>query len=305
MSGRLEALARGRWTLKLFVVRDNFLLFYPAGGAERPEGVIGLEGAQLEAGPESVDETERDRCFELTSANRRYVLRASDSISAKEWVDSIAAASKVSVDSKYELLEVLGQGSFSSVRKAKKKDTGEVFAIKVIDKQMLGSKKDSILTEIAILNQVRHPNVIRFFDIFESKRHLFLVMELLEGGELYDRIVKKKRFTETDACRIIKQIVDAISYLHKKNIVHRDLKPENILFDTDKDDANVKITDFGLSKFWDPNKSMLRTVCGSPGYVGMDLSSYFFKEIAPEVLEAKGYTDQVDMWSVGVILYVM
>ena len=135
--------------------------------------------------------------------------------------------------------------------------------------------------------------------MLDTPRHLYIVLELLTGGELFDRIVQKGRFTEQQAANITKQLGSALKYLHSIRIVHRDLKPENIIYKTKADDALIKITDFGLGRDMgqDPKeptyRKTLNTACGTPGYV------------APEILKAHPYDEYVDLWSCGVILYIM
>jgi len=136
------------------------------------------------------------------------------------------------------------------------------------------------------------PNIVALDDIYESGGHLYLIMQLVSGGELFDRIVEKGFYTERDASRLIFQVLDAVKYLHDLGIVHRDLKPENLLYYSLDEDSKIMISDFGLSKMEDPG-SVLSTACGTPGYV------------APEVLAQKPYSKAVDCWSIGVIAYIL
>jgi len=147
--------------------------------------------------------------------------------------------------------------------------------------------------EIEIMSSVTHKNVIRLYEIYDEPKQMFLVMELVTGGELFDRIVKKSSYSEFEAALTIRTLCDALSYLHKKQIVHRDLKPENILYASDAEDADIKVADFGLARVVS-GKDMMKTACGTPGYV------------APEILKNQGYdSSAVDMWSAGVILYIL
>eukprot|EP00741_Cyanophora_paradoxa_P006671 tig00001030_g6452.t1 len=176
--------------------------------------------------------------------------------------------------------------ALTRIRKADK----EKFAIRMMDRKDLDDA--SIQTEIDILSKVQHPHIVSLYDVYQSKEKLYLVMELLTGGELYDRIVEKGSFTEKDASKVIATIGRAIKLLHDLGIAHRDLKPENLLYATEGPDAEIKLTDFGLSKMFKEDQAM-KTICGSPLYV------------APEVLASKGYDLAVDLWSLGVILYVL
>uniref|UniRef100_A0A8C2L5U2 non-specific serine/threonine protein kinase n=1 Tax=Cyprinus carpio TaxID=7962 RepID=A0A8C2L5U2_CYPCA len=184
------------------------------------------------------------------------------------------------------------RGAFSEVFLAEEKKTQRLVAIKCIPKKALQGKENSIENEIAVLHRIKHENIVSLEDIFESQSHLYLVMQLVSGGELFDRIVEKGFYTERDASKLIRQILDAVKYLHDMGIVHRDLKPENLLYYSMEEDSNIMISDFGLSKIED-SASVMSTACGTPGYV------------APEVLAQKPYSKAVDCWSIGVISYIL
>eukprot|EP01100_Stratorugosa_tubuloviscum_P000389 TRINITY_DN1084_c0_g1_i1.p1 TRINITY_DN1084_c0_g1~~TRINITY_DN1084_c0_g1_i1.p1 ORF type:complete len:295 (-),score=67.79 TRINITY_DN1084_c0_g1_i1:822-1706(-) len=191
----------------------------------------------------------------------------------------------------YDLGEELGRGAFSVVKKCTLKETRQEYAVKIINKKNLGADIVRLETEIEILQRVNHPNVISLKDLFDSPTSLYIVMELVTGGELFDKIVEKGNYTEKDAAQLVIKIVNAIDYLHEQNIAHRDLKPENLLLKSPEDDTEVKLADFGLSKIVGAQAMM--TACGTPGYV------------APEILSATGYDKEVDMWSIGVITYIL
>jgi calcium/calmodulin-dependent protein kinase I len=194
---------------------------------------------------------------------------------------------------KYELKKELGRGAFSVVKLAVNKKTKEKVAIKVIDRANVGKDYEkNLLMEMEILQRVHHPNIIQLHEMIEEDNKIYFAMELVTGGELFDRIVEKGSYTEEDAKVLVRKIVSAIEYLHDMNIAHRDLKPENLLVKSIADDTEVKIADFGLSKIIDEQK-MMQTACGTPGYV------------APEVLNAEGYDKEVDLWSIGVITYIL
>ncbi|KAL0978138.1 hypothetical protein UPYG_G00166630 [Umbra pygmaea] len=192
----------------------------------------------------------------------------------------------------YDFKEVLGTGAFSEVVLAEEKGTQRLVAIKCIPKKALEGKENNIENEIAVLHRIKHTNIVSLEDIFESSSHLYLVMQLVSGGELFDRIVEKGFYTERDASQLIHQILDAVKYLHDMGIVHRDLKPENLLYYSMDEDSKIMISDFGLSKIEDTG-TVMSTACGTPGYV------------APEVLAQKPYSKAVDCWSIGVISYIL
>jgi len=198
---------------------------------------------------------------------------------------------KEHVEKYYTVKDKLGSGSFSVVKLGVNKKTGEEFAIKIIEKKRVGEKK-MMQTEIDILNQVHHPNVIELKEMFETSTHLYLVMELVTGGELFDRIVQQGSFNEKEASYVTRQVLSGVGYLHSIGIVHRDLKPENLLC-ASRDSLDIKITDFGLSKILGTEAVSMFTACGTPSYV------------APEVLKCEGYDKSVDLWSIGVIVYII
>lgn len=203
-----------------------------------------------------------------------------------------AAKKTPTVEDKYILKDVLGTGAFSQVRLAESKDRpGDLHAIKVIDKKALKGKEDSLENEIKVLRRLDHPNVVKLLEAYESKSYVYLVMELVTGGELFDRIVEKGSYTEKDAADLIKQVLSAVAYMHDSGVVHRDLKPENLLYYSPDEDSKIMISDFGLSKMED--SGIMATACGTPGYV------------APEVLAQKPYGKEVDVWSIGVISYIL
>eukprot|EP00033_Pygsuia_biforma_P000104 GCRY01000131.1.p1 GENE.GCRY01000131.1~~GCRY01000131.1.p1 ORF type:complete len:328 (+),score=74.58 GCRY01000131.1:199-1182(+) len=192
----------------------------------------------------------------------------------------------------YEVGSSLGSGSFSFVCHVTEKKSGRHYALKVLKKDKMESHKKMVESEIEILKQVKHKNIVYLHEILETKYAIFLVMEYVNGGELFDWIVDEQFYSERKASLLMKQLFSAILYLHKRNIAHRDLKPENILMSGTKESPILKLADFGLSKITGA-ETLLRTQCGTPGYV------------APEVLLGKGYSLPVDMWSCGVIMYIL
>ncbi|XP_037512493.1 phosphorylase b kinase gamma catalytic chain, skeletal muscle/heart isoform isoform X1 [Rhipicephalus sanguineus] len=203
---------------------------------------------------------------------------------------------------KYEPKEILGRGISSTVRRCINKETGEEFAAKIIDisSDTDGSGPTSLYQatkrEIDVLKRVAgHPYIIELHDVFESTTFIFLVLELCRHGELFDYLTSVVALSEKKTKSIMKQLFEAVEFVHSKGIVHRDLKPENILLD---DDLNVKVTDFGFATQLAESET-LTELCGTPGY------------LAPELLKAsmyessEGYDKQVDIWACGVIMYTL
>jgi len=194
----------------------------------------------------------------------------------------------------YKLGKQLGEGAFSVVKEGKNRDTDESYAIKIVTKSKL-SKEDEIALkdEIDVLKDVgAYEHIIRLYDVFEEKDYYYLVTEKMTGGELFDRIVQKSYYNEKEARDTCLILLQAIHHCHSKKVAHRDLKPENLLLKSENNDSGIKIADFGFAKRVKQPKS-LTTQCGTPGYV------------AAEILEGKPYDTQADMWSIGVIVYIL
>ncbi|XP_009293779.1 serine/threonine-protein kinase MARK2 isoform X17 [Danio rerio] len=191
----------------------------------------------------------------------------------------------------YRLLKTIGKGNFAKVKLAKHILTGKEVAVKIIDKTQLNSSSlQKLFREVRIMKLLNHPNIVKLFEVIETEKTLYLVMEYASGGEVFDYLVAHGRMKEKEARAKFRQIVSAVQYCHQKCIVHRDLKAENLLLDAD---MNIKIADFGFSnEFTLGNK--LDTFCGSPPYA------------APELFQGKKYDGpEVDVWSLGVILYTL
>ena len=175
-----------------------------------------------------------------------------------------------SISDFYKVEGELGRGSFAIVHKGVHKETGERVAIKIFDKTSLDEDDEIALqSEVDILSQLDHPNAVKLIEIFDEDSHIYLVLELLAGGELFDRIVEKESYSEKEASDTIRPIVDAIKYCHDLGIVHRDLKPENLLYESEDENSGIKITDFGLARF--VMNELATTACGTPNYVAPEI----------------------------------
>ena len=194
---------------------------------------------------------------------------------------------------KYDVLKQLGKGGYGKVYEVKNKKTGEIRACKHLSKLNV-KDLDKFRREIEIMKKMDHPNIIQIYEVFESERSLYIIMEECKGGEIFDRIIEhiqnKQMYSEKDAANIFQQVMSCIQYCHNKNICHRDLKPENLLYlnpGSEKDNL-IKVIDFGLSQACD----RLKTKVGTAYYV------------SPEILNGN-YTHLCDIWSAGVILYIL
>eukprot|EP00252_Welwitschia_mirabilis_P021846 TRINITY_DN571_c1_g3_i1.p1 TRINITY_DN571_c1_g3~~TRINITY_DN571_c1_g3_i1.p1 ORF type:complete len:438 (-),score=82.75 TRINITY_DN571_c1_g3_i1:297-1610(-) len=196
---------------------------------------------------------------------------------------------------KYELGRTLGEGTFAKVKFARNINTGESVAIKILDKEKVLKHKmvQQIKREISTMKLIKHPNIIKLHEVMASKSKIYIVLDFVTGGELFDKIVKHGRLREDEARRYFHQLINAIDFCHSRGVYHRDLKPENLLLDSY---GNLKVSDFGLSALPQQIREdgLLHTTCGTPNYV------------APEVINDKGYDGATaDLWSCGVILYVL
>lgn len=196
---------------------------------------------------------------------------------------------------KYELGRILGEGNFGKVKFARNTDSGQPYAIKIIDKKKIIDLNitNQIKREICALKLLRHPNVVKLHEVLASKTKIYMVLEYVTGEELFDKIASKGKLPEGEGRKLFQQLIDGVSYCHSKGVFHRDLKLENVLVDAK---GNLKITDFGLSALPQQFRAdgLLHTTCGSANYV------------APEILANRGYNGaSSDVWSCGVILYVV
>ena len=232
-------------------------------------------------------------------------------------------ASMQSLYEVYTVEKTIGRGHFAKVKQVYAKSDGQRYAVKLLDKSLSHHDISDLVNEFEVLKRLKHTHIIRMIDAFDTPKHLCLVMELATGGELMHRITQEKTlYTENDARRYTKAILEAVEYMHSCDVVHRDLKPENILLSDPSDTAVIKVCDLGLSKIvprintswpgqqqlekheqevrWQPpaEEALMRTVCGTHKYLAPDV-------VRCERGEAFGYTKSIDVWGVGILLYIM
>lgn len=203
-----------------------------------------------------------------------------------------------SFERQYELSQgaELGRGRYGVVKKATHKESGQTFAVKMICKCKCNPKEMEVFErEVEIMRLAAHPSCVSLKESIATSRYLYIVMELLEGGELCERISSRSHYSETEAAECFVQLLQAVAHLHRNGIVHRDIKPENILYMRPEPDPRIKLVDFGLSRIVQAGgqRDALKTICGTPCFV------------APEVLQGQGYGQACDCWSAGGILYLL
>ncbi|XP_061027222.1 serine/threonine-protein kinase DCLK1 isoform X2 [Eubalaena glacialis] len=195
------------------------------------------------------------------------------------------------ITERYKVGRTIGDGNFAVVKECVERSTAREYALKIIKKSKCRGKEHMIQNEVSILRRVKHPNIVLLIEEMDVPTELYLVMELVKGGDLFDAITSTNKYTERDASGMLYNLASAIKYLHSANIVHRDIKPENLLVYEHQDGSkSLKLGDFGLATIVD---GPLYTVCGTPTYV------------APEIIAETGYGLKVDIWAAGVITYIL
>lgn len=237
-------------------------------------------------------------CFEIQTTKAKYCFAAESESERDKWIKffeenkSGEAEKKKLTQADFELMNLIGKGSFGKVIQVKKKDTGDIYAMKVLDKKHIveNQEVDHTMAEKAILQMIRHPFLVNLNWSFQTQDKLFFVLDFVNGGELFYHLQREKKFPLSRVRLYSAEILLALEHLHKNGIIYRDLKPENILLNAE---GHICLTDFGLSKTNMKEGDKASTFCGTPEY------------LAPEVLKGKGYTKAVDFWSYGCLVYEM
>jgi len=302
------------WRPRYFILRSNGSF---VGFKEKPKNDVSLdplnhfsvERCQIMKANKPRANTFIIRCFQLTTLVER-TFAVDSSADREEWIAAIeklsaalqneekpASASSIPAGEKktledFEMLKVLGKGTFGKVMLGKEKTSGSVYAIKLLRKDVILAKDEveHTLTENRVLQSAKHPFLTELKFSFQTEDRLIFVMEYVNGGELFFHLSKDKVFSETRSRFYGAEITLALKYLHEQKIVYRDLKLENLLLDAE---GHIKITDFGLCKQEVSHADTTKTFCGTPEY------------LAPEVLEDSDYGHAVDWWGFGVVLYEM
>eukprot|EP00299_Pterocystis_sp_00344_P001274 c11107_g1_i1.p1 GENE.c11107_g1_i1~~c11107_g1_i1.p1 ORF type:complete len:472 (+),score=93.80 c11107_g1_i1:39-1418(+) len=312
------------WVTRFYLIKGDNLVYYQSNMDTVPKKVIWLKDTQV------IPFFRKDQGkfgFLLQTSARTHTLFASSQEEAERWIAAIQAVNKPEskpkthhaepkasapssgpaptpqllrsrsraankIEDYYDVREELGTGGFAVVKKGICKADGKAYALKMIRNSVFLKNKERTEEEVSVQMSLDHPNIVKIKEVVKTAKFFVIVMELLTGKELFDRVVSREKYSEHDAKIVVVKLLGAVKYIHDNNVVHRDLKPENLIFDRPGDDAELKLTDFGFATLYDPKKKLTAT-CGTPEYV------------APEILDEKPYGKSVDMWSCGVIIYIL
>ncbi len=277
------------------VLSQNDILYYKTSAKEVVEGMHNLSGTYVQENGEKKIDNKSFYVFSIIFNSKTRMYYCPDKDVAKFWTGSLRKAiGYENFFDSYEMLDEIGEGKFGLVKLGVHYKTKERVAIKIIKKEAMNiNDLELVKGEIDIMKLCRHPNVVRLLDHFENSEFIFIVMEYLSGGDLGNYLqVKNFQFNEKRAAEIMFQIANGLNYLHAYGVLHRDLKPDNIMLSNSSDNAIIKIMDFGLSKVLGPQERV------NDGFGTLSF-------VAPEVLIRQPYNKQIDIWSMGIILYYM
>ncbi|KAA8491661.1 Calcium/calmodulin-dependent protein kinase type I [Porphyridium purpureum] len=228
----------------------------------------------------------------VVTAPRSVVLFAENAQDFKKWSNALIETTLNNIDDFYEMGELIGKGSYGEVREAVDLKTREKRAVKIMDRTTDPKELEFLRREVNVMRTLMHPNIIRTFDIFDTNKKLYVVMEYVQGGDLFEVISEQANtFSEASAVGVVREILEGVKYLHERQIVHRDIKPENILCVSREIPFRIKLTDFGFANYDDVDQ--MQTFIGTPFYM------------APEILTSKGHGMPVDIYAVGIVTYAM
>jgi len=285
------------WVKRFFELHEHFLFYYETKGATQPKGIFFLDGCEIE----ELKDYNVTKKYGFTISNKsesyeNHVLYCNTKQEFDEWMSHLRIFKSSTIMDLYTFHEKIGAGKFSTVYRATcKADKNKEYAVKIIEKKLLKpEERDFLLSETSVMKVLDHPNIIKLIDTVESKTHIYIITEIVKDGDLFDYIVNQEYVEEYDASFVMKQLLISVYYLHSIGIIHRDIKPENILVSMDNHEQikEVKIIDFGFAKLMNDDARLSET-CGTPNYV------------APEILRNCGYDKSADIWSLGVIMYLM
>jgi serine/threonine protein kinase len=271
------------------------LYFYKSKEDKRHKGMHNLTGVYIKDEGTIIIHEKKLYCFNIIFPTKQRKYYCSDEKDYKRWVESIRKVVHYSnLNDLYEIKSTLGKGKFGLVKLGIYKENGRKVAIKIINKKLVEPVDiQQLKSELDILKIAKHPNIIKLYDVFENEKLIYIIMEYCPGGDLFSYIEKRGfKLKEERAAEIIHKLCTAVYFLHQYGVVHRDLKPENILMTDDTDEADIRLVDFGLGKIIGPGE-----LCTEPFGT--------FSYVSPEVLQEKPYNFKVDLFSIGVITYLL
>ncbi|QDZ23105.1 serine/threonine protein kinase [Chloropicon primus] len=281
------------WKKRWFKLYDDKLYYFKSQKDETPIGCVRHidEASVIPMDGEAGGGGEKHK-FAVISPYRTLLLCAESEESVRKWTQQVMELNSASEmhKNKFDWLSVIGRGQYGKVVLAKKKDTGKLYAVKILKREVLEAKGQlrNTLVERSILSRVKHPFIVGIHYAFQTETRAYMALDYCPGGELFHRLQQVKRLSEPDARVYCAEVILAIEYLHRMNVIYRDLKPENILID---EEGHLRLTDFGLVK--ECNGFQTYTICGTPEFM------------APEILQKQGYGEEIDCWALGVLLYEM
>lgn len=278
---------------RYYLLYGSCLYYYKYKSDTKPKGIIFISGSIIiPIEKNKIEISELNLCTGEHNQENKKIFICDNEITRNKWIEHLQKASHyISFESVYSLENEIGIGAFSSVYKCVRNIDSKEFAVKIIDKSHFNENdKLNLKNELSILKLVSHPNIIHMDGFYESKKYIYFVIEYVQGGDLLSNLMNKNVYSDLELKKLTKTIAECLAYLHELGIVHRDIKPENILCDNST--GKLILTDFGLSQMILPNNKLLDT-CGTLDYV------------APEVLEFQGYGMETDIWSLGIILYLV
>ena len=278
-----------------FKLIHNDLYYFKNKDDSLHKGLFNLSGVFIEKIPNIIKKDKTYFGFSLNFPNKKFEYYTDDKNSYKLWFDSLSISTgSTNLTKDYIIGNEIGSGKFGVIKLCTNKTTGKKFALKILCKKNMDlNDLDLVRTEIEILKICQHPNIIKLYETFENSEYFYIIMEYCSGSDLFSYIEKSKfKLTEKKACEIIFKLCRALYYIHSYGIIHRDLKPENILMTDNSSKADIRILDFGLSKILGPDET-----CNEP----YGTLSY----CAPEVIKGENYNKQADLFSIGVITYLL
>lgn len=294
-SGYIYKYTNSKLKKVFFKLVNKDLFYFKSDKDEMHKGLHNLSGVFLKEEPIKEINNFNFYCFSIQYPKKKCYYYLLEEIEYKTWIEKLKIVTAyINLDDMYEMKQELGSGKFGLIKLAINKQTKQKVAIKIMTKKTMSPEDlEFVKTEIDVLRVCNHPNIIKLYDVFENADYYYIVMEYCEGGDFFTYLEKRKfRLSESRAAKIMHKMFTAVYFIHSYGIAHRDLKPENVLMTSDGNDADIKILDFGLSKIICPQEK-----CNEP----YGTLSY----VAPEILLDEPYGKEVDLWSLGIITYLI